>query len=191
MEYTAQEVEKKIYKQASVGTHTGVCFLIADIGTQEETYEGLITQKRKLYFGWELPEELTDDGKPIIVYKDYLLSFNEKSNLLKVYKSWTKEQNPQKFNLDQFLGMGCNLTIAHTSGGNAKVTGVSALKASEKVPFLVNEPVLYDLAAPSNDALSRLPNFIKEKITNSPEFKVLVLGGSAPSDAPLDDEIPF
>lgn len=194
MEYSA--VETKKYKQASIGTHTGICYLIADIGTQKTIYEGDEKEVHQIVFGWELPEELTDDGKPLSIIKTYTLSFNEKATLSKDYKAWTKEPNPTKFNLSQLLAKGCNLNVGHTSGGNAKVTGVSALKASETVPNLVVDPVIFDMRAPSNDALSRLPSFIKEKIVNSPEYKAYILNDGKPTiadvaDRELSDSIPF
>lgn len=191
MEYTATESKK--YKQASIGTHTGICFLIADIGTQLVQFPGDEDKlMRQIMLGWELPDEKTDDGKPLSIYKTYTLSFNEKASLAKDYKAWTKESAPKKFNIGQLLGKGCNLNIGHTSGGNAKVTGVSALKANEKIPPLSVYTVIYDLREPDPEALNALPPFIREKIEGSPEYKEWLAGGNAKASAgELDDEIPF
>jgi hypothetical protein len=189
MSYSPQEQKK--YKQVPVGTHTGICYLIADIGTQKTTYEGEEKNVHQIILGWETPDEKTDDGKPLSIIKTYTLSFNEKATLAKDYKAWVKDSAPSKFNLGALLGMGCNLNIGVTSGGNAKVTGVSALKAKEKVPNLVAEPVLFDMRNPSDDALSRLPGFIKDKIVASPEYQAHVLNRGKPIEETLNDAIGF
>jgi len=196
MEYEASETKK--YKQASVGTHTGICYMIADIGTQKTSYEGDEKEVHQVIIGWELPEELTDDNRPLTIIKTYTLSFNEKATLAKDYKAWTKEQNPKKFNLGQLLGKGCNLNIGVTSGGNAKVTGVSALKANEKVPELQAKPVMFDLRKPDMVAIMDLPNFIIDKINASPEYKAYMNGDTPAAktdvhgnDVELNDSIPF
>src|SRR5882762_487573 len=143
MQYEASE--GKAYKQASVGTHTGVCYMVVDIGTQENDFQGEKKIARQVVIGWELPEELTDDGKPLSVIKTYTLSFHEKASLAKDYKAWLKQPNALKFDLSKLIGAGCNLNIGETSGGKAKVTGVSALKANEKVPALTRGSILFDL----------------------------------------------
>ena len=191
MEMSYSPPEQKKYKQVPVGTHTAICYMIVDIGTQKVTYEGEETLKRQIIIGWETPDETTDDGKPLSIIKTYTLSFNEKAVLAKDYKAWVKDSTPNKFNLGALLGMGCNLNIGITSGGNAKVTGVSALKAKEKVPELVAEPVCFDMRNPSEDALSRLPGFIKEKILASPEYQDYVLNSGKSVGDVLDDQIPF
>lgn len=194
MEYEATE---KAYKQVPIGTHTAICYMIADIGTQETEFEGIKKMTHQIILGWETPDEKTEQGKPLSIIKTYTLPqpdgwTNEKASLPKDYKAWTKEANPSTFNLSKLLGTGCNINVGVTSGGKAKVIGVSALKANEKVPNLVAEPVLFDLRAPDDNALSRLPGFIKDKIAASPEYQAHVLKIPGSGVAPeLNDEIPF
>ncbi len=199
MEYDAQETKAK-FKQPSVGTHTAVCFMVADVGTQITKFENEDPKPTpQIMLGWELPEELTEDGKPMIVYKTYTLSFNEKASLAIHYKAWMKEPNATKFNLSKLIGAGCNLTIGRTTGDNAKVVSVSALKASEKVPLVTNGKLEFYLKKPDPLALDYLPKFIVEKIEASPEwkaYKASALAGDsvdAPDkkDVPFNDSIPF
>lgn len=181
MQYEAIETTKKEFKQISVGTHTGVCWLIADIGTQVTNFtnvDGTPQKQHQVMLGFETPDELDDNGKRLIAYKTYTLPSdwtNDKASLPKDYRAWTKESNPKVYQLDKLLGMGCNLVIGRTSGEKQKITGISALKANEAVPNLENDPVIFDMRAPSDDALSRLPNFIKDKILASPEYQKIVL----------------
>lgn len=191
MMYEASETKK--YKQPSVGTHTGICYLIADIGTQKTSYEGEDKEVHQIIFGWQLPEETTDEGVPLSVIKTYTLSFNEKATLAKDYKAWTKESNPTKFNLAQLIGKGCNLNVGVTSGGNAKVTGVSALKASETIPGLTVPTALFDLRNPDAAEIAKLPNFIIDKINASPEYKAYLEKPKAgnTNDLELNDSVPF
>lgn len=199
MEYTASETKK--YKQVPVGTHTGICYMIVDIGTQEVDFEGTTSQKRQVIIGWETPDELTDatpeyPAKPLSVMKTYTLTFGKKAALLKDYAAWTKEPEPKKFVLDKLLGTGCNLAVGATSGGNAKVVGVTALKATEKVPPLSRGTILYDLRKPDELEYVKLPEFIKEKIAASPEYRQWCVTGSTDKPkqevpADLNDEIPY
>lgn len=194
MEYSAAENKK--YKQAPVGTHTGICYMICDIGTQKTSYEGDEKEVHQVIFGWELPEELTDDGKPLSIIKTYTLSFNEKATLAKDYKAWKKESAPTTFRLDDLIGMGCNLNIGVTSGGNAKVTSVSALKASEKVPEVSRSTILFDMRQPDDLEFAKLPEFIKDKIAASPEYQLWCTTGSTEKpkqevSEDLNDEISF
>lgn len=196
MEYEASDTNKK-YKQASIGTHTGVCYMVVDIGTQKTSFEGEEKEVRQVIIGWELPDEKTDEGKPLSIFKTYTLSFNEKASLAIAYKAWMKEPDAKKFNLSKLIGSGCNLTIGRTSGDNAKVTGVSALKAKEKVPELTVGKIEFDLRAPDPLALDYLPKFIVEKIEASPEWaaykngEVPIAKEKPAKPDELDDSIPF
>lgn len=190
MEYSATETKK--YKQASIGTHTGICYMVIDIGTQVVSFPGDEDKAvKQIMLGWELPDELTDDGKPLSIMKTYTLSFNEKASLAKDYKAWTKETAPKTFNLSKLIGLGCNLNIGHTSGGNAKVTGVSALKASETVPILSRDSILFDMRQPQDKEMSKIPDFIKDKIGNSPEYQAWVLRDPISHENDFSDEIPL
>lgn len=191
MEYTAAEQKK--YKQAEIGTHTGICYMVATIGTQKTTYEGEEKEVSQIVIGWELPDELTDEGKRLSIIKTYTLSFNDKATLAKDYKAWTKETAPKTFKLDQLLGKGCNLAVGHTSGGNAKVIGVTALKASEKVPDLSVATILFDIREPNDVEFAKLPSFLKDKIAASPEYQEFLnqeQKAYAPDDQ-LSDPLPF
>lgn len=197
MSYEATESTK--YKQASPGTHTGICYLVADIGTQEVTFEGETSKKHQVIIGWELPEELTDDGsKRLSVIKTYTSSFHEKATLYKDLIAWLGKTAKDTVNFNDVLGLvgkGCNLAIGQTSGGNAKVIGVSALKKSEKTPPLSVDTVVFDLRKPDDMAMAKLPNFIKDKIAASPEYQRYVSGATGAADPKndleLSDTIPF
>ena len=79
------------------------------------------------------------------------------------------------------------------------VGNVTLMRASEvkKLPPLVNEPKAFDMDEPDLEVFNSLPDWIKDKITNSLEFGSSelneALGGEPATmvDELLDDEIPF
>lgn len=195
MQYEAVEQPRKEYKQISVGTHTGICYLIADIGTQLTSFnnpDGTPQKQHQVMLGFETPDELTDDGRRLTVFKTYTLPSdwtNDKASLPKDYRAWMKEVDPKVYDLAKLLSAGCNLAIGRTSGEKQKITGISALKATEIVPNLENDPVIFDMRVPSDDALSRLPQFIKDKILASPEYQKAILTPKPSNE--LNDSINF
>lgn len=184
---------KKAYKQADVGVDTAVLYMFADIGTHEKDYNGEKKMQRCVYLGWELPNQKTDDGKTSLsIVKEYTLSFHEKAALRKAYLALARlDKDPERFSPASLLGAGCNLNIGRTSGGNAKVVDVFPLKAKEKTPNLGVDPVFFDLRNPNEEALARLPGFIKEKILASPEYQKYVLSRGKSTEDILNDSVPF
>src|SRR5664280_3623167 len=68
------------------GTHVARCYGIIDLGRQYSQKFGRWANKIMVQF--ELPADLTDDGRPSVISKTYTLSLNDKASLKKDLESW-------------------------------------------------------------------------------------------------------
>jgi hypothetical protein len=187
------------------GTHLAVCYRFIDLGTQEGSYQGKVTHQRKVLIGWELPDELMEDGKPFIVQQRYTWSMSEKANLRKHLESWRgkafeeRDFGPGGFNIKNVLGKPCVLTIVHETKDGKTYANISSVGKPMKgmaAPEPINPVVYFSLEDYSETVYASLSDGLKTTIAKSPEFHRLATGGSDDDlperrDADLDDEVPF
>jgi hypothetical protein len=77
--------EEKPRELPPAGSHTGVCYLIAEMGTQKTTF----SSKPLLMVGWELPDEhRVSDGRPHTISRRYTLSSDKKASLRQDIEGW-------------------------------------------------------------------------------------------------------
>lgn len=198
------------------GTFLGVCYRVIDLGTQPSTYQGKPSQpKRKIMISWELPNEKMDDGKPFSIHQTYTLSMSDKATLRKHLESWRGKKfeqsdfGPNGFNMKKLLGVGCLITVTHTSKGEntyANLTGVAKLMKDMKAPAPENDLIYFSMESQeafdgTKSALESLSDKTREKIGGSPEYTARTRGeaddyheqtkGTQRQSFELDDEIPF
>lgn len=198
--------EPQEFELPPAGTHLANCYRLIDLGTQPGSQYGPL---HKIMLGWELPDEQMKDGRPFTVSGWYTWSMGEKANLRKLLEGWRGTpfgendfRGERRFNVKDIIGKPCLLTIVHEHKGEktyANVSHASKLMKGQKAPPLINKPVyvwlLRDLFDP--DAFDSLPDGLKTKIMQSPEYKTII--GANPtnghaSENPADgmnDEIPF
>jgi len=187
------------FEPAPAGNHLAVCYRLVDLGTQESPMYGA---KHQIVIGWELTDCLMDDGRPFTAQKWFTFSMHEKSNLRKDLESWRgrsfTEEEFETFDLKNILGTSCLLTVLHKDD-NARVATVGALPKSMKKGKQVNETEFFSFQEPDEAAWAELPDWLKDKIALSPEYKALTEDPEA-KDAeqekktlPLEDhsDIPF
>jgi len=191
-------LEEKQREQVPAGTHTGVLYQIVDLGTQfNEQYQ---KEARRIRLTWELPEELMSDARPFVISGEYSLSLAPKSTLTNILTGWLGKAPTSGFDITSLLSKAGNVTIAHNEGNNGKiyanVTSVTALKKTETPPKGYNEPVILELNENFNQSIyESLPEFLKEKISKSPEY-LEITGQTVRSNVvdtadDLMQEIPF
>lgn len=197
------------------GTHTAVCYQMIDLGTQKIDYQGNIKMLRRVIYGWELSEELMEDGRPYAIGKEFSAVDGSKAKIVEFLTSWLAAPIPKGFKLEGQIGKACNLTVVHAVSEKsgepyAKIGGIAPLKKSEKAPQMRNIPILFQLGDFTKDGgfdskfdqavFNGLPEWIQEKIKLSPEYAEAInaMNGvkpKAPSQVPqgaeLNDEIPF
>ncbi len=187
------------FKQPKPGLQVARIYRIIDLGTQDDTYEGKPKRNRKMMVFWELGEKM-EDGRPFSINKEYTVSLGEKSTLRKHMESWTSKTMTKEI-VDTFdparmmLGKACQVNLV-LKGEKVRVDGILPLGAGQPKPEPVNPKTILDLEAFDRAVFEALPDWIKNKIMASPEYKKLSEAGAGAEDggtpAGLDaDDIPF
>lgn len=173
------------FEKCPAGNHLAVCVEIIDLGTQESTYQGKTSKKRKIWLGWETPHELNEEGKPYQIGRSYTLSGNDRSSLRKDIESWrgkafTQDELEAGFDIPSLIGKGCFLNVVHTEGDDrvyANVQSVAALPKGTTAPKPSGETIYLSLEKDEYDpeVYEKLSDYMKKKVSDSPEFKELTI----------------
>jgi hypothetical protein len=169
--------EERQYELAPAGTHVATCRLVVDIGTQEGQYG----KKRQLVFGWELPDELTEeDNEPFRIYRRYTYTSDRRSALRTDIESWLGRvltaDDFGRLDLTEMLGRTCMIGIKHETRQDGRaVSSIASIMAPPRgTPArrpVIGEAISFSL----EDRPLRLPEFeprerwISELIQKSPE----------------------
>ena len=201
----ASEPDSSGYQAPEPGTYIARCVRLIDLGTQINEYQGVARQQHQILVGWELPNELIEEGEaagqPFYTAKFYTLSLHEKAKLRQDLINWRGKAFTQDelkgFEMKNILGAPCMLTISETETGRTKVTSVTALPKGTVVPPQINETLYFCLEPDEFDSgvFSSLSEGIQNIIENSPEYDALM---GRPDRKELDvetfteaDDIPF
>lgn len=189
--------------------------MIADLGTQDETFKGVPKKIRKIWFCFELigTKAVFDEKRgpqPFVVSEEFTFSLAEKANLRKFLTSWCGKPLEElkavdvDGNLDvlkAFAGQACAINVVHAKGKKdpskvyANINTISPpIKALGPVAKSENPLIIYDMEdTATHGNFEKLPKFIQEKITKSYEYKDVA--ADAPDDfnnAPeTEEETPF
>ncbi len=198
------------FKPTPEGQHVMVCSRVIDLGTQESNFNGETKHQRKVLIVWELPNERTEDGKPLMHSEKFTWSFHEKANLRKTLEAWRgrrfKEEDfagpPNGFHIKNVIGVPCYGQIIHETGGNGKTyANLSSVMAfpgkRDEWPKVEGERLFLDLDDFDRATFDKLSDYWKGVIQNSPEGAYAMnptqqreeQRDSRHSD--MDDEIPF
>ena len=210
MSFIVEQNTESNFKPVPAGLHLARCWRIIDMGSQRTEYMGEVKVQRKIMLGWELHGDdadgkpmLTDDKKPMSIFKQYTLSWSENANLRKDLQAWRgkpwTDVEANRFDLKTVLGAFCMLNVIVTSKNGktySNVGGISPVPAMMKsagLPNGVNKTQLFTIADPDMDVFDSLSNHIKQKIEGSPEWKSK---GQPKTSAQswfddMEDEIPF
>ena len=184
----ASEAGSSDFELAPTGTHRAVCFGVVDLGTQE----GSFGPKHQVVISWELTDAKMSDTRPFAVSKFYTLSLSEKANLRADLQNWRGKafsiEELEGFDISKLLGAPALVTVVHkekkTGGQSAVVSGVSSLPKGMDKPTPFNPVYVFDLDEPSAVIdIEKLPEWLQNKIRQSPEWLALTGGSSQPSTA--------
>lgn len=168
------------------GNYVARCYRMVEIGTVPTEYLGVEKMTHKVRFGWELPTELKvykpENGEqPLIIDKEYTLSLADKANLRKDLKSWRgKDFTPveaEGFDVSKLLGVPCMLNIIHVQGKKdatktyEAIGSISPMPKGMACPDQINQTFIFDFDNYDLDKFNSLPDFIKEQIRSSNEYK--------------------
>ena len=165
------------------GTFIARVIKVIYIGTIKGEYMGQENEKAELWITWELPTETHvfkegEEAKPFVISRLFTHSMGKKSNLRPIVQgiigtSLTDEE-AYAFDHDELLGLPCQVTITYVEKNGAtyaNVTAVSALIKGIKAPEQVNESKLLSFEKWDQKYFDTLPQFIKDKIVSSKEYK--------------------
>lgn len=187
------------YVPLSAGTHSAVCFQVLDFGTQEDLYEGKTTIKPKIWLGFEVPSELKSDGEPFVIGREYTFSSSERSTFRKHLQAWRgkpfedSDFGPEgSFDVENLIGVGCLISVEHNKNERAVITSIMAMPKGAVAPVAKTPRSFLDMSGSFDvEVYNSLPEWMQERIAQSPEFREAApaLAGSAASEA--DDATPF
>jgi hypothetical protein len=194
------------------GTYIAVCTATVAIGWQE-THFG---EKEQLKVRFEVPTERIEyekDGEqvegPMVIWKTYTCSLNEKANLRRDLESWRGRQFTEEelagFDIANILGKACSITIVHRESGGktyANVSTVSGIPKGTSAPTHEGDLLDFDNENYTGTQLEALPNWLQDKIRDSEALVDRMQSrASASHHAPAasethgnefdDDDIPF
>jgi len=124
-------------EKAPAGNHMAVLVGVFEMGTQEETFQGETSARRKVALVWELVnEQIAGAAKNHTVIAAVTQSLNEKATLRK----WIEARLGRKlgadedFDISTELGQGCMLNVIANDKGYPRVEGVAAIPKGIPVP---------------------------------------------------------
>lgn len=186
------------------GTYVARCYSMIYMGTLTEEFQGQIKHQKKVRVTFELPTELkiykAENGEqPQVIGKEFTLSMHEKGTLRKMLQSWRgkafTDAEAASFDITKLLGKSCMLSIVHkvskTGNTYAEISTISTMMKGMVCPEQINESFEFNIENFSEDEFNKLPDFLKEKVKSSAEYKTLISKPMAiKQEAPVieDDE---
>jgi hypothetical protein len=151
--------------------------------------------QNKVRIGLELPTEthVFDKEKgpqPRVISQDYTLSFSEKANLRKFITACdpsafgTDDDGfMEDFDVESLIGKDLLVTINQKSkkdgsGVFAFIEGTTRLPKGMVCPPAVNAPQILNYTDFNQELFDKLPDFLKEKIKSSDEYKAMTSSGT-------------
>ena len=190
----------KNFPITKAGSYLAVCYTIVDLGTHEDTYQGVDKDRRLCLITFEIPGERIeiekDDGtvedKPRAISIKDTFSMHEKSNLRKKMESWRgkpfTETQAYDFDFKTLLGVNALIQVAHQESKDGKVYAfiqsvtkplaeMDKIKSENKHLFFEFGPPY--LTAAGFDFPENMPEWVMTKIKESREYQDLSeMGGS-------------
>lgn len=202
------------FKPVPAGMHLARCYRIIDLGTQKSEYEGNVKFLHKIKVVWEIHGEdesgtpiKTDKGDPMIITKDYTLSWGDKATLRIDLQSWRgkpfTEEEQRRFDLKTILDKWCMVNVQHKAKKNgngvyANVTAVTPVPAvmRQSIPKGHNKCEIFQISEPDMEMFEGFSEYLKKTIQASPEWRAVqsrkTEGESSGSGFEnMKDDIPF
>jgi hypothetical protein len=126
---------------------------------------------------------VTDKNEPLIVTKDYTLSWADKANLRLDLQSWRgkpfTEEEQRRFDLKNLLDKWCMVNVTHKpkkkgNGVYANVSAVTPVPSAIKLNGLPkghNMCRMFEISKPDMAMFDGFSDYLKKIIQDSPEWK--------------------
>lgn len=184
------------------GQHLGLCNMIIDLGTQNESFKGQPKQVHKIWLSWELPKQRAvfseEKGEhPMVIGQEYNFSLGDKATFRKMMDQWIGKPvtTLNSESVAKLLKRPAMIQVSHAMSKDGKFTyaniamkGLSVFKRPEEVAYpkdTENESILFDMSNFSWDVFNKIPKFLQEKIKVSLEWSAIEAkhSGGQPSGA--------
>jgi len=204
MSTVAKKPEGEDFPIIPAGTHQGVFVWVVDLGTQYSEYYD--KESQKIILTVEIPSErIIIDGKemPRVLSRTYTNSLHEKAVLRQDLEAvrgiaFTDEQLAG-FDVKNVIGANCLVTVVHAERDGktyANIKGMAALMKGMAKLEPETPTIVYDIDEDGSNISQDLPDWIKNMIKKSKEFKKMVAppddaNGNSDYDPNHPDDIPF
>ena len=187
------------------GSYPGRVLNVIDLGLQaQRPFQG--EEKKPTYeimLGYEFADVflLDEDGneipeKPRVLSESFPLYSltSERATSTKRYLTFDPEQ-VYDGDFAALIGSPVMITVVQNPGSGKhkgrifeNIAGITPMrtKDADKLPPLVNEPVIFDLDAPDLDAYKAMPEWIQKRITANLEFEGSALANMLSTSPPKD-----
>jgi hypothetical protein len=200
------------FEPIASGSYAARCYSMIHIGTVEETIMGTTKKLNKVRVTWELPTELKvfkeENGEqPQVISKEFTLSLHEKATLRNFLKNWRgkdfTDDEAKAFDIEKLVGAPCMINITHKlskdgSKTYAEIGSISPMPKGMVCPVQINPSFIWTYDNFDVTVFNTLPEYLKNKMINSDEFKLAVTNGqehesheSKGSDIEDDLGLPF
>lgn len=206
MAIKAAEIQQR--ELIPAGNYVAVCYKMLQIGTVDNTFQGVVSKKPMIRIGWELSDELKvwkegEAAKPYVIDKEYNLFMTDKSNLRKDLQSWRgaafTDKEATDFDITKLVGAPCLLNIIHkiNEAGTRtyeQIAGITPLPKSTPKPQMINPAQVLAFDEWDEHVFQSQPDFIKAKIQGSLEYQAMINPHSDNVNqvpAEIEDDLPF
>ena len=166
------------------GNYIATLYKIVYMGTVEGEYKGEHTSAYKINLTWELPSELKvwkegEEPKPVSVSKMYTLSVGKKASLRPILEGIVggmTDAEAADFDIDNLLGKSCLLNVTYgisETGKEKQNIMTSKLMKGMDIPAPFNKQVILSYDNWDQDVYDTLPQFMKDEMAGTKEFKSL------------------
>jgi len=185
MSINAMYKAEQNFEITPMGNHVARVYSIIHIGTIEEQYMGEAKMMDKVRITFELPNATKEfkegDGeKPFVISREYTNSMGEKANLRALIEGMLgvalHSQESASYDVTELMGKECLLNVIHKTSKlgrvYAHIQSASPLPQGLVAPEAINSPFILDFNENWNEeSFEKLPDFVKDKIKTSDEYK--------------------
>lgn len=190
------------FEPIATGNYPARCFSMIHIGTTDEVILGVAKRLNKVRITWELPTELKvfkeENGEqPQVISKEFTLSMHEKATLRGFLKNWRgkdfTDEEAKAFDIEKLIGAPCMLNITHKtkkdgSGVYAEIGSISTMPKGFPCPEQINTSFVFTYENFDQGKFNSLPEYLKNKMVNSDEYKAATTGGQEIESNVQEDE---
>jgi len=177
------------FEPVKAGSYAARCYSIVVVGTVQPNNPAY-SPSSKIRIGWELPTEMREsaDGEvPHTVTREYGFTMGKRGKLRPMIEGWFGRSFPSDdaaydFDLEKLIGKTCMVAVVNETSDDkvyANISSVSPVPKGLEVPGEVNAPFFLSYENWDQNAFEALPQFLKDKMAGTPEYKTLVLQGKA------------